>query len=517
MIGGSGGGHAVPEMMIEALAERFRTSGTPRGLTVCSTVSIGDWDRAGFNLFAQEGLISRVITGGLNNCPQLAALSLRADIDVYLLPQGVLSQLCRESGAGRPGLITRVGLHTFVDPRQTGGLQCGSGGTPLVRLMEIDGQEYLFYPVLPIDVAIIRGTTADEQGNISMEDEPIFGEMFSQAVAARNRGGRVIAQVKRVAKRGTIPGKLVKVPGVLVDQIVVDPAQKQTYQVAFSPGYAGHIRVPDAVAAGAPAFNIRRSIARRAAMELHPGDVVNLGFGVANDIAKIAVEEGFVDDLTLTVEQGLFGGAPAGGKDAGAGVNYEAMIDQPYQFDFYDGGGLDIAFLSFAEVDAEGNVNVSRFGGSIGGPGGFINISQGTNRVVFLGFLTAKGLEIEPDGTGGVRIVQEGAVRKWVPRVEQITFSGKRAIAEGQQVTFMTDRAVFNLTDRGIVCTEIARGIDFERDVRAQITFPIERAEPLREIDYRVFINQPMRLLAEFGARGPRQRRTRGRRSPGNP
>ena len=506
LFGGSGGGHAVPEAVIEALSTRYRQTASPRDLTVCSTVSLGDWEQTGFNRLAHKGLVKRVVSAGVNNCPRMAELGLAENIDIYLLPQGVLSQLCRDSAAGRPGLLTRVGLHTFVDPRRGGGLQTGAGGDERVRLMNIDGNEYLFYPALPIDVAVIRGTTADEEGNISMEDEAVFGEMFSMACAAHNRGGTVIAQVNRVAQARTLPGKQVKVPGALVDCVVVDPAQAQTYQLDFDPAYAGHLRVPDSTIA-VTAMSIRKAMARRAAMELYPGDIVNLGFGVANDIATVAVEEGFLGDLTLTVEQGLFGGAPAGGKDAGAGRNYAAMVDQPYQFDFYDGGGLDIAFLSFAQVDAEGNVNVSRFGNSIGGPGGFINISQGTRRVVFLGTLTAKSARVHPDGTGGLRIEAEGQVRKWLPAVDQITFNGRYALEQGQQISFITDRAVFDLTSSGLVCTEIARGIDFERDIQAQIGFPVQKADSLREIDPRVYRDEPMKLLTDFHARGTRRAR----------
>ncbi|HEX6141070.1 MAG TPA: CoA-transferase, partial [Geminicoccaceae bacterium] len=387
LFGGSGGGHAVPEAVIEALARRFERERAPGDLTLASVVSLGDWDRTGFNLLAAPGLARKLISAGFNNCPKFATLALEDRIEAWTLPQGTLSQLMRDMAAGRPGLITTTGLGTFVDPRHGGGRQTPSSRGDLVELLEIDGREYLLYKAFPVDVAVIRGTTADECGNITMEREAHYGENFSIACAARRNGGVVIAQVQRTAAAGTLPGKQVKVPGVVVDYVVVAPDQPQTYATAYSPAYAGELREPETAFKRIP-FDIRKSIARRGAMELFPGAVVNLGFGVSNGISAIAAEEGFYRELTLTVEQGIIGGVPAGGKDAGAGVNYDMMADQPYQFDFYDGGGLDIAFLSFAEVDRDGNVNVSRYGKSINGPGGFINISQGARKVVFSGTLT---------------------------------------------------------------------------------------------------------------------------------
>ncbi len=407
LIGGSGGGHAVPEAWIAALAERFRATGRPRGLSLMSVVALGDWKTAGMSRLAQPGLVKRVVSAGFNNCPAVGAMAAADEIEAYTLPQGALSQLCRDMAAGRPGLLTRTGLHTFVDPRLGGGKQSPRTTEDLVELVTLHGEEYLFYRAQPIDLAVIRGTTADERGNVTMEDEPYFGEQLSIAQAARNRGATVVCQVSRIAAAGTLPGKQVKVPGALVDYLVVVPDEWQTYVTRYDAAYAGAIRRPDAGLARLP-LDIRKVIARRAALELFPGAIVNLGFGVSNGIAPVAAEEGIHRDVTLTVEQGIVGGVPAGGNDAGAGHNYDAMVDQPYQFDFYDGGGLDVAFLSFAEVDAEGNVNVSRFGRVVNGPGGFVNISQGARKVVFSGTLTADGLEIVPDGAGGVRLVREG-------------------------------------------------------------------------------------------------------------
>lgn len=504
-VGGSGGGHAVPEALIEALRDRFAAEGTPRGLTLASSVSIGDWDSTGFNLLADPKLVRRVISGGFNNCPKIAALAIADEIEAYTLPQGALAQLCRDMAAGRPGLLTRTGLHTFIDPRYGGGKQSKRTTEDLVKLVTIDGEDFLLYRSFPIDVAIIRGTTADERGNISMEDEAFRGENFSLAAAAHLRGGIVMVQVQRLAAAYSLDAKQVEVPGALVDYVVVAPGQRQTYRTAFSAAYAGRLRVPDTEIQRIP-FDIRKVIARRAAMELFPGAVVNLGFGVSNGVSAVAAEEGFYRDLTLTVEQGVIGGVPAGGQDAGAGVNFDMMAHQPDQFDYYDGGGLDIAFLSFAEVDRDGNVNVSRYGNSVNGPGGFINISQGARKVVFSGTLTTDGLKIRPDGAGGLVLDSDGAVEKWVPGVQQLTFNGKYACERGQQVLFVTDRAVFDLSADGIRLTEIAPGISLQDHVLARIGFPVRVAADLKLMDARLFRAEPMGLLAEFAARAPMPR-----------
>jgi propionate CoA-transferase len=500
--GGSGGGHAVPEAIIEALRDRHAATRSPSALTVASSVSIGDWDATGFNLLADADLVRRVVSGGFNNCPAIAALAIADEIEAYTLPQGVLSQLARDMAAGRPGLLTRTGLHTFVDPRLGGGRQSPRSTEDLVTLVDVGGEEYLLYHALDIDVAIIRGTVADERGNLSMEDEAFIGESFSLAAAAKRRGGIVIAQVQRLAAAGTLESRHVKVPGALVDHVVVVPDQRQTYQTAYNPAYTGRLRLPDGEIGRIP-FDVRKSIARRGAMELFPGAVVNLGFGVSNGISAVAAEEGFYRDIVLTVEQGVIGGVPAGGKDAGAGVNFDMMAAQPDQFDFYDGGGLDVAFLSFAEVDAEGNVNVSRYASSINGPGGFINISQGARRVVFSGTLTAGGLDVRPDGSGGLAIGRDGRVQKFVPEVQQITFSGAYARERGQEVLFVTDRAVFRLEPEGIVLTEFAAGVSVREDILDRIGFPVEVAAGAREMDPRLFRAEPMGLLAEFAATVP--------------
>jgi propionate CoA-transferase len=405
----------------------------------------------------------------------------------------------REMAAGRPGLITHVGLHTFVDPRHGGGRQSASAREDLVELVNVAGREWLRYKPFHINVAFLRGTTADEDGNITMEHEAIHGEMISMAQATRAAGGVVIAQVKRLAVRGTLPAKQVKIPGMLVDLVVVDPEQRQTYHSQYNPVYAGEIRAPASSFAPMP-LDPRKVIARRAAMELVPGAVCNLGSGVSTGIANVGAEEGILDDVVLTNEQGLIGGAPVSGNEVGASRNFWAMVDQPYQFDFYDGGGLDIAFLSFAEVDADCNVNVSRFARKIVGPGGFINISQGAKKMVFSGTFTAGGLKLEwPDGA--LRIVQEGREHKFVRELVQRTYSGSYARERGQQVVYVTERAVFEAVDGVLTLVEIAPGADLERDVLAQMDFRPRIAARLKRMDPRLFVDLPMGLKEDLHAR----------------
>jgi len=349
----------VPEALMAALERRFLATGAPRGITSIHPVGLGDGGNLGAGHFAHEGLLKRIVCGTFVNSPKISDLAVADKIEGYTLPQGALSQLTREIAAGRPGLLTRTGLHTFVDPRHGGGRQSRRATEDLVELVTFRGEELLFYKPFPIAACFLRGTTADEDGNVTMEQEPIFGEMLSMAQAAKRCGGLVVVQVKRMAERRALPAKAVKIPGILVDLLVVEPGQRQTYETEYSPSYAGELRVPLSDIPALP-LDARKVIARRAALELFPGAICNLGSGISTGIANVAAEEGVLDAVCLTNEQGLIGGAPASGGEAGASRNYAAMIDQPYQFDFYDGGGLDLAFLSFAEIDREGNVNVSR-------------------------------------------------------------------------------------------------------------------------------------------------------------
>ncbi|MFK8253302.1 acyl CoA:acetate/3-ketoacid CoA transferase [Ancylobacter terrae] len=496
LIGGSGSGHAVPEALIAAVEQRFLSEQQPRRLTTIHPVGLGNRAEAGASRFAHEGLIRRVVCGTVVDAPPLAALASRDAIECYTLPQGALSQLIREIAAGRPGLLTHVGLHTFVDPRLAGGKQSGACSEDLVELVTLKDREWLFYKPFPVDVAFLRGTTADEDGNISMEDEAIFGEMLSMAQAARRSGGLVIVQVKRLARRGTLPAKSVKIPGMLVDAVVVDAEQKQTYQTFFDPAFAGQLRMP---LDGFPRLPLdeRKIVARRCAMELRRGAVCNIGSGICTGIGLVGAEEGLLDEVVLTNEQGLIGGAPASGLDAGASRNYWAMIDQPYQFDFYDGGGLDIAFLSAVEVDRVGNVNISRFAGRVVGIGGFVNISQNARTMVFGGTFTAGGLKVRAENDELV-IVEEGKHRKFVEAVEQVAYSGPYSRSRDQNTLFVTERAVFRTGEDGLELIEIAPGIDLERDVLGQMAFVPHISPTLKRMDARLFRPEPMGIAAEM-------------------
>jgi propionate CoA-transferase len=469
LIGGSGGGLGTPERFLEALADRYRETGRPAGITAVHPVGCGDWGDKGMSRLALPGLLKRQVTGSLGNSPATMAMAAADEIEAYTLPQGVLSQLCREIAAGRPGLITHVGLGSFVDPRHGGGRQSRRGAADLVELIAIHGRDYLFYPAFPVDVTVIRATTADRDGNLTMEREPFVGDALAMAQAARNSGGMVIAQVERLAA-GASPSREVRVPGVLVDALIVDPEQPQTYRVNYSPGYSGELRVPVAEPPHAH-LDARTIIARRACLELFPGAIVNLGFGVASGIADILAREGVADEVTLTVEQGIIGGTPASGNDFGAAVNYDALIEQSAQFDFYDGGGLDLAFLSFAEVDGAGNVNVSRFAGRPNGSGGFIHIAQNARSVCFLGTLTAGGLELA-FADGAVRVRREGAHRRFVAALEQRTYDRAGGRTRDQKARFITERAVLEADEAGLVVVEIAPGVDLEREVLPNFATP---------------------------------------------
>ena len=502
LIGGSGAGHSVPDTLIGAIGKRFKAEGRPRNLTTVHPVGLGDRANRGIGHLAHAGLLKRVVCGTLVDSPPVERMAAANEIEAYTLPQGCLSQLTREMAAGRPGLVTHVGLDTFVDPRHGGGKQSEKAKDDLVDLIQIGGKDYLHFKPFHVDIALIRGTTADEDGNITMEHEAVFGEMISMAQAARRAGGLVVAQVKRMALAGTLPPKQVKVPGMLVDLIVVDPEQTQTFFTVHDPAYAGEMKVPLTSIAALP-FSVRKVVARRAALELFSGAICNLGSGISTGIASIAAEEHALDAVVLTNEQGLIGGAPATGNEPGAGRNYQAMVDQPYQFDFYDGGGLDLAFLSFAEFDAEGNVNVSRFGGRIVGPGGFINISQNAKTMIFSGTFTAGGLDIAwPDGRTQIR--KEGAEKKFVDVVEQITYSGPLAAKNRQRALYVTERAVFTRNAAGrLELIEIAPGIDVDRDIVAQMQFKPAISTSLKEMDARIFRPEPMRL-ADIIAANPR-------------
>lgn len=490
-ISGSGGGVNEPAAILAALEGRFLAAGEPRDLVVVHPNGLGDGHGGGTERFAHAGMVRRVYGSHWSWAPLLAKMAADGEIEAAIWPQGVIGQLLRAKTGRRPGLLTSVGEGTYLDRRV--GADAG-GKAVLPELVTLNDQTWLHYDIPAIDVAIVRATTADVDGNLSFEHEGAVLDALNAAQAAKVNGGLVIAQVKRVARAGSLDARMVRVPGYLVDVVAVDENQRLSFETGEQPGLTGELDT------AIPERHIdrveRRIIAGRAVDELRPGMIVNLGFGIADGVASLAAEKGKDRGVTFSVEQGASGGVPAWGADFGLMWNARAFIEPASLFDFYDGGGLDLTVLSFAEIDRRGNINVSRFGNRVVGPGGFMNISQGAKTVVFCGTFTTKGLKVSADA-GRLRIDREGEVSKFVSDVEEVTFNAEVAARRGQRMLVVTERAVFEMTPGGLRLIEIAPGVDLERDVLAHMGFRPLIAEPLHELRAELFESldpEPARL-----------------------
>jgi acyl CoA:acetate/3-ketoacid CoA transferase len=508
-VGVAGTGPALePDLLLATLENRFLTERQPAGLTLFSPMLPGDRaNEGGLNCFAHPGMLKKMIGASFARArhPRFLDLMKSGDVEGYITGMGTMIQMLTAIGSGKPGVITKVGIGTFIDPRLGGGAMNGKSKNPPVRVLEIDDEDYLYYPALPIEFALIRGTTSDENGYISFEEETNTLGAVEMALACKASGGKVIVQVKRVARANSLDPRLVRIPGPLVDAVVVHPTQTQLSKAmsdpleGWNPFLAGALKHP--MQGFKPlALTAEKTMLRRAALELRENDVINLGAGVATKLPMIALEEQILERVIFTNEHGIFGGlmgTAIGGSFVPA-LNADAIMDSVFQFNFYDGGGLDITFLGIGEVDALGDLNVSRFGEEVNGPGGFINITSKTKRIVFCGTLTSGKLRSEIAG-GKLKIVQEGKFRKFVPKVEEVTFNAKLAIERGQEVHYVTDRAVFELTGKGPMLIEIAPGIDIDRDVRAQIGFDLMVSPSLREMNARLFEEPTIGLKHTLG------------------
>lgn len=491
------GGHGVPEQLLAVLEKRFLETGTPKNLTLIHSTGQGDAQNKGLNHLAHRGLIKRIVGGYYGLSPKLTQMALENEVEAYNFPEGCILQLYRDIAAGKPGTFSKVGLGTFVDPRLEGGRMNAITKDELVSVMQLDGQDWLFYRGFPIHVAFLRGTTADMNGNISIEREALVLEDLTLAMAARNSGGYVICQVERIADAGTLPSRSIRVPGMMVDCVVVADSARhmQNYGTAYNPAFSGEIRVPPQSVEPMP-LDERKIIARRCATELRANSVINLGIGMPEGIGAVCNEERIYKYITLTADPGIVGGVPMKGLNFGASTNAEALLDHPNAFDFIDGGGLDIAFLGMAQADKRGNVNSSKFGTRLTGCGGFINISQNSRKVVFVGTFTAGGLKVVIED-GSLNILQEGKAKKFLKQVEQITFSGSVAQQKKQPVIFVTERCVFGLSADGIELREIAPGVEIERDILPNIEFEPIITNP-STMDLRLFSSDVMGLKDEM-------------------
>jgi acyl CoA:acetate/3-ketoacid CoA transferase len=502
---GSSSGLNTPDRMLQAIGDRFRAEGAPKRVTALLPIAAGDmYGVRGIDHLAQRGLLDTVLAGSLPSgpsslpSPAIWEMIGNNEVAAYNVPSGILFDMHRQAAARRPGVLTQVGMDTFVDPKREG---CAMNDAarrrgPIVQRVEFAGDTWLYFPNFYPSVAIIRGSTADELGNVSMEQEGALLGMLELALTARNCGGVVIAQVRRTTEAGSIPTQRVHVPSNLVDYVVVDPDQKQATEILYDPTISGELRRPISSFKPAP-WSVDKVIARRAALEIAGGDAVNLGFGISALVPEILLEEGLEDEVTWVIEQGAVGGIPLTGFAFGCAANAQAFVPSPQQFIYFQGGGFDCSLLSFLEIDADGNVNVSRLAKRpylTAGVGGFIDITARARKLVFSGYFTTGGSQLEVKD-GALCILHEGKVSKLVPQAEHVTFSGKRGIALGQHVTYVTERCVMTLTADGPMVVEIAPGVDLDRDVLGKAGFPLKVATNLKTMDRRLFDPAPMGLV----------------------
>ncbi|MDR0847484.1 MAG: hypothetical protein LBN10_00335 [Propionibacteriaceae bacterium] len=489
---------SVAEELIQALATRFRETGTPKGIKLFYESGIGDNAEGGMNALAIEGLVGELFCGHLGTSPKMAALVTANAFPAFIVPQGVNAQLVRAAAGHKPGVVTSVGLGTFADPRIEGcyGNQAArDSGKKVVEVVNFDGEEYLRYLPRSFDVCFIRATSADEVGNLSIEKESIQFDQLEMAIATHNSGGIVIAQVERIVERASLKPKDVVIPGLLVDYVVVADPINQRQCIAddfYHPEWSGETRMPLSGIKSVP-LNERKAMGRRAAFLLKEGYHVNLGIGVPETVADVAAEEGVSDKIAMSVEAGIFGGVPLGGLRITSAINPECIISHVATFDIYDGGGIDLAVLGSAEVDKVGNVNVSKFNGRAVGPGGFVNISASSKIVAFVGAFTAGGAEFEI-AEGKLTIKNEGRHIKYKSQVEQITFSGEVAARAGKEVYYISERAVFRLTPDGLELIEVAPGVDMDKDVLGRMEFKPLISKDLKQMDPRIFTDAAMGL-----------------------
>ena len=493
---------SVSESVLKALEKRFLETGQPKNLTLLHSCGQSDRQR-GIQHFAHEGFVTRIIGSHWGLQPRWMEMIAGNQVEAYCMPQGQIAQLYRSMACGLPGKMAKVGLGTFIDPRQEGGkMNDRTKNLPdLIDVMTFKGEEYLFYNAIPIDYCIIRGTTVDEMGNLTTDEEAMKLEVLAGVLATKRFGGKVIAQAKYRSQTGTLDPKSVTVPGVFIDAVVMcdNPQEdhRQTSSWYFDPSYSGQLRVP-ATVIEPPQFNVRKYIARRAAMEIFPGAIINLGTGIPNDmVGKVCNEEGIADEIMITVESGMYGGIQAGGVDFGIAQNLIAMITHVEQMDYYNGAGVDITFMGAGELDEEGNVNATKMGKRCTGAGGFIDITQNAKKVVFCATFTASGAEYS-FSPQGIKIAQEGAVRKMVKKVAQISFNGPEARKKGQKVVYVTERAVFELRREGVVLTEIAPGIDLQKDILDLMDFKPIVSKELKTSSLDLFKEGPFGLKKSF-------------------